>query len=116
MKLPDTRSLFTARTSRPYPVGTQELAGAIEHAVRTLPRWTLAHATEGEIRAVRKRRVFLRDDATVWLTPSPAGAHTNTRADFLSTSRFVLAWNLGQNTRNLKELLAAIDHKLMADH
>jgi uncharacterized protein (DUF1499 family) len=48
---------------------------------------------------------------TVHLTPSPAGAQTNTRAEFRSASRLGL-WELGQNRRNLDELIAEIYRKL----
>jgi uncharacterized protein (DUF1499 family) len=47
----------------------------------------------------------------VRLTPSPAGAHTNTRAEFRSTTRVGLP-ELGQNRRTLEELMTEIYHKL----
>ncbi len=39
----------------------------------------------------------------------------NTRAGLRSASRVGL-WDLGQNVRNLRELVSAIDQKLIADH
>ena len=112
MKLPGPKSLSSANTARTYPVGAEELARAVEEAIRSLPRWTVTHATQEKIEGVSRTRIFGFEDAvTVHLTPSPAGAHTNTRAEFRSVSRFAV-WDLGQNWRNLKELLAAVDQQL----
>ena len=116
MELFDSISLSSASTARTYPVQVKELAGAVEEATRKLPRWTLIYADEEEIRAVRKTPVFgFSDDVTIRLTPSPAGAHTNTRVDFRSASRIAM-WDLGQNRRNLEGLLAAIDRELAASY
>lgn len=113
MKLPDPKSLNSASTARTYPVEAWELARAVEEAVRELPGWSLVSSSETEVRASRKTRVLgFTDDVTVRLTPNPSGAHTNTRAEFRSASRLGL-WDLGQNQRNLDELLAAIGQKLM---
>jgi uncharacterized protein (DUF1499 family) len=116
MELLDSISLSSASTARTYPVQVKELAGAVEEATRKLPHWTLIHADEEEIRAVRKTPVFgFSNDVTIHLIPSPVGAHTNTRADFRSASRIAM-WGLGQNRRNLEELLAAIDRELAASY
>ncbi len=112
MELPDPKSLNSASTARTYPVEARELARAVEEAVRELPGWTLEGSSETEVRASHKTRVLgLADDVTVRLTPSPAGAHTNTRAEFRSASRIGL-WDFGQNRRNLDELLAGIYRRL----
>ncbi len=100
--------LNSARTARTYPVGSAELARAVEGAVRGLERWELGRASEGEIRAVRRTRLGFRDEVVVRLAPLTSGARTNTHARFESASR-VGGWDLGQNRRNLYELLAAID-------
>ena len=114
MKLPDLKTLSSAHTARTYPVRARELSRAVEEAVRELPGWSLVSSSEmEEVRASRKTRVLgFTDDVTVRLTPSPSGAHTNTRAEFQSASRLGL-WDLGQNRRNLDELLAAIDQELI---
>ncbi len=110
----DLKNLHSANTARTYPVGTMDLRAAIEEAIRELPRWTLTHATEEEVRMVCQSRVFgFEDDVTVRLTPGPSGAHTNTRAEFESISR-IGVWDFGKNGRNLKKLLAAIDRELRA--
>jgi uncharacterized protein (DUF1499 family) len=115
MELPDLKSLRSASTARTYPVGADKLAHAIEGAIQGLPRWTVTHATEEEIQAVRQTRVFgVKDDVTICLIPSPVGAHTNTHAEFRSASRVAL-WDLGQNSRSLRKLLEAIDRELRAD-
>jgi len=116
MELFGSISLSSASTARTYPVQVKELAGAVEEATRRLPHWTLTHADEEEIRAVRKTPVLgLSNDVTIRLTPAPAGAHTNTRADFQSASRIAM-WDVGQNRRNLEELLSAIDRELAVSY
>jgi uncharacterized protein (DUF1499 family) len=114
MELPDLKSLRSASTARTYPLEAHKLAHAIERAIQGLPRWTVTHTTKEEIRAVRRARIFgFKDDVTVRLTPSPVGAHTNTHAEFSSASRVAL-WDLGQNSRSLRELLESIDRELRA--
>jgi uncharacterized protein (DUF1499 family) len=116
MELFGSINLSSAGTARTYPVQVKELAGAVGEATRKLPRWTLIHADEEEIRAVCKSPVFgFSHDVTIHLTPRSVGAHTNTRADFRSTSR-IAVWDLGQNRRNLEELLSTIDRKLTTNY
>jgi hypothetical protein len=62
--------------------------------------------------ASRRTRLGFTEEITITLTPSPAGTHTNTHVVFHSFSR-ISVLDLGQNARNLKELLAAIDRKLI---
>ena len=110
--LPDPKRLNSASTARTYPVESKKLARTVEKSVEELPGWTLTGSSEAEVRASRKTRFpGLTHSITVRLTPSPAGAHTNTRADFRSASRVGLL-DLGQNRRNLDELIAEIYRKL----
>ncbi len=110
--LPDSKRLSSASTARTYPVEAEKLARTVEEAVEELPGWTLTSSSETEVRALRKTRFLgFADNVTVLLTPSPAGAHTNTQAEFRSASRVGL-WDLGQNRRNLDELMAEIYRKL----
>ncbi len=110
--LPDPKHLSSASTARTYPVEAEKLARIVEEAVGELPGWTLAGSSEREVRASRKTRFLgFTDDVTVLLTPSSAGAHTNTQAEFWSASR-VGFWDLGQNRRKLDELMAEIYRKL----
>jgi uncharacterized protein (DUF1499 family) len=110
--LPDPRRLGAASTARTYPVQAERLARTVEEAVRELPRWSLTDSSETEVRASRNTRFLgLTHEVTVRLTPSPAGTHTNTRAEFRSASRIGLP-ELGQNRRNLDDLIAEIYRKL----
>jgi uncharacterized protein (DUF1499 family) len=110
--LPDPKRFGSASTARTYPVAAEKLARTVEEAVEKLPEWTLTSSSETEIQASRKIRFpGLRHEVTVRLTPSPAGAHTNTRAEFRSASRVGLP-ELGQNRRILDELTTEIYHKL----
>lgn len=117
MQLPDPRNLRSARTARTYPVGTEKLLRTIEEAVQSLPQWTLARAGESEVRAVRKTRIFgFENGVTAHLTlVGFSGASMNTWAEFESVAR-VGVRNPGQNKRNLKELLAAIERQLRAEN
>ena len=116
MRLPDPRRSCSASTIRTYPVMMEELVRVVKEVVQNLPRWMLTHAGESEVRAVRKTRVVgFENDVTVRLTPAGySGASTNTWAELESAAR-VGRWDLGQNERNLKELLAAIERRLTAD-
>ncbi len=111
--LPDPKRLSSTSTARTYPVAAEKLAHTVEEAVGELSGWTLADSSETEVRASRETHFpGLTHEVTVRLTPSPAGAHTNTRAEFRSASRLGL-WDLGQNQRNLDELIAEIHRKLV---
>ena len=99
-------------TTRTYPVGADEVHRAFEAAVRALPRWR----TEGSpssvgVTAVRRTRLGFEDDVSMSLDERRTGAHTNTHAAFRSASRKG-EWDLGQNRRNLRELLDAMDREL----
>jgi uncharacterized protein (DUF1499 family) len=110
--LPDPKRLSSTSTARTYPVAAEKLACTVEEAVGELSGWTLTDSSETEVRASRKTRFLgLTYEVTVRLTPSPAGAHANTRAEFRSTTRVGLP-ELGQNRRTLEELMTEIYHKL----
>jgi uncharacterized protein (DUF1499 family) len=117
MKLYDPENLRLARTARTYPVETEKLLRTFEEAVQSLPQWTLVHAGGSEVRAVRKTRIFgFENGVTARLTAVGAsGASMNTWAEFESVAR-VGVWNPGQNRRNVKELLAAIERQLRAEN
>ena len=110
--LPDPKRRSSASTARTYPVESEKLVRTVEESVEELPGWTLTGSSEAEVRASRKTRFpGLAHEITVRLTPSHAGAHTNTRAEFRSTSRVGLL-ELGQNRRTLDELIVRIYRKL----
>lgn len=98
----------SARTTRAYGQKPDELARAIESAVEKLPSWTLEGSQDGTIHAVRRTRIFrFKDDVTVRISERDAGSE----ATFESASR-VGKGDLGQNPRNLQQLLEAVNEEL----
>ena len=94
----------SARTRRAYSAPPEEILAAAEKAIEGLPRWTLESSAEGELRATRRTRLGFTDDITVRVVEQANGSEVY----FESASR-VGKGDLGQNPRNLKELLQAID-------
>ena len=109
--VPPTTPFNSSETSRTYPVSAAEVRRAFEAAVRGLPRWEAGSSSESEATAVRRTRLGFEDDVSVRLTEGRTGAHTNTHADFRSVSRQGV-YDFGQNGRNIKELLDAMDREL----
>lgn len=101
-------------TSRTYPVGADELRRTVEAAVSRLPRWEAGRSSRDEVTAVRRTRIGFRDDIRVRLSEGKTGAHVNTHAAFESVSRQGV-YDFGQNKRNLRELLEAVDRELRGD-
>ena len=100
----------SARASRTYPVDPERLLAAVRRAVEELPRWRLGGLAGNEVRAVRTTRLFrFRDDVTARVTPAPHGA----RLQLTSASR-VGKGDLGQNPRNIEELVRAVDREVGA--
>ena len=100
----------SARAARAYPVAPERLLSAVRRAVERLPRWTLGDSVGEEVRAVRTTRLLrFRDDVTAKVSPSPEG----TRLELTSASR-VGRGDLGQNPRNIRELIRAIDRETEA--
>ncbi|HKH10915.1 MAG TPA: DUF1499 domain-containing protein [Rubrobacter sp.] len=97
----------SAHVARDYPVPPERLLSAVRRAVDGLPRWSLGASEGDEVRAVRTTRLFrFRDDITARVSPAPDGA----RLELASASRLGRG-DLGQNPRNLKELLRAVDRE-----
>jgi uncharacterized protein (DUF1499 family) len=91
-----------------------ETAAAIQRAAQTLPRWTFAGQTDAgdviTLRYVRATRLLgFKDDITLRVEPSAGGATVHAT----SQSR-VGKGDLGQNPRNLKEILGAVREQLDA--
>lgn len=98
----------SARTVRTYPLSPEGLLDAAARAVEALPRWSIASRSADGLAAVRTTRlVRFKDDVTVGTTPQKSG----TRAEISSASR-VGKGDLGQNPRNIKEFLNALDQQL----
>lgn len=102
----------SARAARTYPLIPERLLPAVRRAVQGLPRWSLESSDEGGVRAVRRTRLFrFRDDVTARVYPEPKG----TRLELASASRLGRG-DLGQNPRNLEELLRAVDRETGGPH
>lgn len=98
----------SARTKRAYSVNLEELTSALERAVEKLPRWALGNSAYGELSATRQTGLLrFTDDITVRIVERNGG----TEAHFESASR-VGKGDLGQNPRNLTELLEAVNGEL----
>ncbi|CAA9451382.1 MAG: hypothetical protein AVDCRST_MAG37-2373 [uncultured Rubrobacteraceae bacterium] len=111
MALLYSNRLRSASTARTYPVQSEKLIRAIEEAIDELSGWSFESSETG-LRALRKLRLGFTSEIAITLTPSPAGAHTNTHVVFQSSSRSGV-WDFGKNGRNLNSLLTAIDRKLI---
>ncbi len=101
----DRPTAISAHAVRTYPVAPGRLLSAVRRAVEEIPRWSLGPSEGNEVRAVRQTRLLrFTDDVVARVYPDPEGA----RVELTSTSR-VGRSDLGQNPRNLKELLQAIE-------
>lgn len=86
------------------PVPPEAAADLVKAAVATLPRWGVESESPGELKLTRRTRVMrFVDDVTVVLKAAGPG----TMIHAASRSR-VGKGDLGQNRRNILELLAAI--------
>jgi uncharacterized protein (DUF1499 family) len=97
---------------RSYPAPPERVLDEVRAVVSELPRWTLQGSGGGPagmaLRAEARTRVFrFVDEVTVMVTASGEGSEVNVR----SRSR-VGKWDFGQNARNVRELLAALDRRL----
>jgi uncharacterized protein (DUF1499 family) len=100
--------LSSARTERTYEAPPEEVLKAAAAAVKEMPRWELEESRPGELRATRRTRVFrFVDDVRVEVRGESGGS----RVELESESR-VGTWDLGQNGRNLRELIRRLDRKL----
>ncbi len=95
----------SARAIRTYPFPPEQIVEALRRTIEELPRWTLESAGKGGLRAIRRSRLFhFKDDVTIRIESQEEGS----RVEFDSVSR-VGKSDLGQNRRNLKDLIAALD-------
>jgi uncharacterized protein (DUF1499 family) len=109
MEAPERTGPNSARASRTYNLPPEEVLAAAERAVTRLPRWRVESSDGRSLKAVRTTRVFrFRDDVEL-RAKSEAGG---TRLELNSASR-VGRNDLGQNRRNLAELLAALDREVL---
>lgn len=98
----------SARARRAYSASPQELMAAVERAIEGLPRWSLLDSDDEKLSAVRRTRLFrFKDDVTVRVTTLGDGSEA-----YIESASRVGKGDLGQNRRNLKELLEAVNLKL----
>jgi uncharacterized protein (DUF1499 family) len=99
---------------RTYAAPPARVAEALKQALARLPRWRVVGSGQGPggtaLTAVHETRLFrFEDDVTVRIRQDPAGGTT---VSVRSQSR-VGKWDFGQNARNIRELLAALDAELL---
>lgn len=97
---------------REYRASERQVLQAVKDLVSRLPRWSFVGAGSGaggsEVQAVHVTRIFrFADDVTVRIR----GQGDQTRVSVRSRSRLG-KWDFGQNARNIRELLAALDREL----
>jgi uncharacterized protein (DUF1499 family) len=100
----------SARTTAVYDREPEKLLDAVERAVDSLPNWSLASRDGTGLRAVRATSLLrFKDDVEV--KAQPGDSPSRTRIELTSASRLGKS-DLGQNPRNLRELLAAVESEL----
>jgi uncharacterized protein (DUF1499 family) len=100
----------SARTTAVYERRPDELLDAAARAVESLPNWSLSAREESGLRAVRATSLLrFKDDVELKAEPDEDAART--RIELTSASRMGKG-DLGQNPRNLRELLDALDREL----
>ena len=98
----------SARARRAYAADPEEITATVERAIEELSRWSLESSANGELHATRRTGLFrFIDDVTVQVVGGSYGSEVY----FESASR-VGKGDLGQNPRNLAELLETIDQQL----
>jgi hypothetical protein len=99
---------------RVYSQGPEKVAKAAEDAVKSLPRWTLMGQGKGpggySLQAVHETPVVgLKDEVTVEIRRD--GSWTKVKVRSRSRSK-AMKWDFGQNARNIRELLGAVDRQV----
>ena len=97
---------------RAYAASLDKVAAAVKAAVGALPRWRVVGAATGARGAdVQAEHVIplvgLKEDVTVQVRRQSG----RTEVRVLSRSPSV-PWDFGQNARNVRELLAAVDDEM----
>lgn len=98
----------SARAARRYALPPEKLLALVEQAVEGLPRWSVLVSHGRGLRARRRTRLFRFADT---ITVRVIDWEDASSVSFESVSD-VGGHDLGQNRRNLKELLGAIDQEL----
>ncbi|MFQ5579425.1 MAG: DUF1499 domain-containing protein [Nitrospiria bacterium] len=109
----ETRQTHRDPTLRPriYATSTGTTFDYTRDIVRSLPRWeeVQQNPSSGQIRAVRRSRLFhFVDDVRIEITETTSG---KTAVHAASQSR-IGKWDFGQNARNIRTFLNALDEKI----
>jgi uncharacterized protein (DUF1499 family) len=100
----------SARATATYEREPGAVLDATERAISSLPRWSLESRNANGLHAVRATAILrFKDDVRV--TAEPNDEPGRTRLTLESASR-VGKSDLGQNHRNLRELLEALEREL----
>lgn len=99
----------SSRAVRSYSVSPDQLLAALGRVIERFPRWKISSTRVDGLEAVRATRIFhFEDDVKIQVSNENGG---RSRATFESASR-IGKGDLGQNSRNLEELLEALDGEL----
>ncbi len=96
---------------RKYAKTKEEVAGAAQEVIAVLPRWRVVEYRENQGRLHATHTTGLMrfvDDVNLYIVQ---GLDGTTKLEIVSQSR-VGKGDFGQNKRNIKELLSALDAKL----
>ena len=96
---------------RKYAKAKEEVAAVVQETLGSLARWKVVEYREnqGRIHATHTTRLFrFVDDVNIYIVQGLDGI---TKLEIISQSR-VGKGDLGQNKRNIKELLTALDAKM----
>ncbi len=98
--------------TRHYPLSYDVFFAKLVHVIKSLPRWQVVaqDLEKGEILATRRSRLFrFVDDVRIQISKK---GENEIALDLHSASR-VGKGDLGQNARNIRELLHRLDQKLL---
>lgn len=108
MKGIERTSMNSARATRVYAIPPDDLQKSIVQALEKLNRWTTEFSGERGFKVIRESAVLhFEDEVTVRIQEHEYGSE----ATFQSVSR-VGRYDFGQNPRNLRRLLEAVDREL----
>ena len=95
-----------------YGASVETVTKAVKAVLASLPRWELIGEGRGpmgaEIQAVHTTLLRLEHDVTIRIRREKGRTHVSVR----SKSR-TLAWDFGQNARNIRELLGALEREAL---
>ena len=100
----------SARLNAGYGQDPARMLEAAARVISRLPNWSIVDNREDGLRATRTTKLLrFKDDITVKAYPGNRPGHS--RVELHSASRIGLS-DLGQNPRNLRELVGALENEL----